>query len=120
MSAILNWLLLFVGVISGALGALLLKMGAAKLPITENILIIVYSASKNIFIISGLLLYIIPSAIWIWLLRVMPLTVLQPALSLTYVVSALLAMFFLHEEVNICRWIRIFVIMSGVLLVGKS
>jgi len=50
----------------------------------------------------------------------MPLTILQPALSLTYVVSAILAVLVLNEPVSLLRWMGILVIIAGVMIVARS
>lgn len=99
-----------------------MKWGAGKLPqhIEGGIPGVIWQVMLNPLIMTGIFLYAIPAAIWIWLLRTMPLTVLQPALSLTYVLSALLAVFVLNEHVPFMRWVGIFVIIGGVLLVARN
>ena len=99
-----------------------MKWGAGKLPQQweGGIPGLVWQVMLNPLIMAGIVMYAIPAAIWIWLLRTMPLTVLQPALSLTYVLSALLAVFFLNEHVPLMRWVGIFVIIGGVILVARN
>lgn len=117
-----NWLFVGLGICLGSLGSLCMKWGAGKLPqhIEGGIPGVIWQVMLNPLIMAGIFLYAIPAAIWIWLLRTMPLTVLQPALSLTYVLSALLAVFVLNEHVPFMRWVGIFVIIGGVLLVARN
>lgn len=122
MYPLFNWALVAVGVLMGSLGSLFMKWGAIKLPqdLTGNVFNLIYNILINPLLMLGIILYAIPAAIWIWLLRTMPLTLLQPALSLTYVISALLAVFLLNEHVSFFRWIGIFVIVFGVILVAQN
>ncbi|BBQ83228.1 TPA: EamA family transporter [Kluyvera ascorbata] len=122
MYPLFNWALVAVGVIMGSLGSLFMKWGAIKMPqdLTGNVFNLIYNILINPLLMLGIILYAIPAAIWIWLLRTMPLTLLQPALSLTYVISALLAVFLLHEHVSVLRWVGIFVIVFGVILVAQN
>lgn len=117
-----NWLLVGLGIGLGSLGSLCMKWGAGKLPQQweGGVAGLVWQVLMNPLIMAGIILYAIPAAIWIWLLRTMPLTVLQPALSLTYVLSALLAVFILHEPVPFIRWVGIFVIIGGVIIVARN
>lgn len=117
-----NWLLVALGVGIGSLGSLCMKWGAGRLPQQweGGIPGLVWQVMLNPLIMAGIVMYAIPAAIWIWLLRTMPLTVLQPALSLTYVLSALLAVFVLNEHVPLMRWVGIFVIIFGVVLVARN
>jgi drug/metabolite transporter (DMT)-like permease len=122
MNPIFNWVLVALGVLMGSLGSLLMKVGAAGLAggSDESVLSVGIRAAFNPFIVGGIVLYAIPAAIWIWLLRSMPLTILQPALSMTYVVWALLALLVLREPVPVMRWCGIAVIIAGVVLVARS
>lgn len=117
-----NWLLVAAGVLTGSIGSLCMKWGAIKLPQQweGGVRGLLWHVMMNPLIMAGIVLYAIPAAIWIWLLRTMPLTVLQPALSLTYVLSALFAVFFLNEPVSLMRWLGIVVIIGGVVLVAHN
>ena len=122
MYPLYNWLLIVLGVLLGSIGSLFMKSGAAKLPQEWDggLWGFFFRVVESPLIVAGVVLYAIPAAIWIWLLRIMPLTVVQPALALTYVVSAVFAMFFLNESVPFIRWVGIAVIVFGVVLVGRS
>ena len=62
----------------------------------------------------------------IWLLSQMTLlswadlSYVLPVTSVGYVLVALVGRFFLHEEINLSRWLGIGLIMAGVMLVGKT
>jgi len=118
----LNWLLVGAGVLMGSVGSLCMKWGAIRLGAAAEggIGQTVIAVASSPLIVAGVLLYAIPAGIWIWLLRTMPLTILQPALSLTYVVSAILAVLVLNEPVSLLRWMGILVIIAGVMIVARS
>ena len=117
-----EWVLVVSGVLAGGFGGILLKMGAKSLlaPRGGNWASLLMSALCSPSILLGLGLYLIPTVIWIWLLRTIPLTVLQPILSLTYVLTALLAPWILREPVPPQRWLGMGVIMAGIILVSRS
>lgn len=116
-----EWVLLASGVLAGALGAILLKMGARSLNLNGGTWASqLVCAIRTPSILLGLLLYLIPTVLWIWLLRTIPLTVLQPILSLSYVLTALLALWILHEPVPLQRWLGMGLIMMGILMVSRS
>ena len=69
---------------------------------------------------GAVVLYVIPLGFWIYLLRFVPISWLQPIFSLTYVLTPLLALAFLGEPVPPARWIGIGVIIVGVFLVARS
>jgi drug/metabolite transporter (DMT)-like permease len=119
--SVLEWLTIVAGVFAGAFGALLLKMGARSLvPHGDGWKGMVLGAFGNPAIILGLLLYVVPTVLWIWLLRTLPLTVLQPILSLSYILTAFLALLILREPVPLLRWAGMGLIMIGIFLVSRS
>jgi drug/metabolite transporter (DMT)-like permease len=71
-------------------------------------------------IIIALILYIIPLILWIWLLKSLPITILQPAMSLTYIITALFAYLFLGETPSIYRCIGLALVIIGVIIISKG
>lgn len=116
----MSWMLLMVGVLMSALGGLFMKIGAVQIQYTEGIVGIVNQVIFNWKIIIGVLMYIIPVAIWIFLLKKIELSFLQPLFSTVYVVTPFLASMFLHEEVATTRWLGIVVIILGVIIIARN
>lgn len=112
-------LFVFLGALLSAAGGILLKLGAMQLPPLHSI-IDLFAIFLNWRIMAGLSLYFIPAVIWILLLRKVELSLLQPLMSMVYVVTPLLAVYYLGEHVSVLRWTGIGVIVIGVVIVSKS
>jgi len=118
---LLDWALIGIGVLAGSFGALLLKWGARSLSAggggwASQLLRALGTPS----ILLGLALYLVPTVLWIWLLRNIPLSVLQPILSVSYVLTAILALWILREPVPLQRWLGMGLIMVGIFMVSRS
>lgn len=106
-------ILILIGIVLSSIGALLLKLGAIEIVYNKRLGEIGIQIISNWKIIAGLLFYFIPALIWIFLLKKINLTFLQPFFSLVYVVTPIFSIFFLGETISITRWIGIFVIILG-------
>lgn len=104
----------------GATGTILLKVGAERVVYSDGLNHLVLSALKNPPLVSGFILQMIPLVAWVVLLKYMPLTKLQPMIALTYVVTPILAVVFLGEQVGALRAAGIGLIVLGVVLVSAS
>lgn len=116
----LQLLLVLAGIALGAISALFLKIGATSIDYREGYMQALWQMTLNPYIVGGLILYTIPTLLWIVLLKSMPLSLLQPLLALTYVVTPLMAMLFLYEPVSLGRWLGIGIIVLGVCVVARS
>lgn len=112
--------LIVVCVLLGALGGLLLKAGAVKVDYSKDFVATAVDASTQPQILAGVLLYALPLVGYVVLLKSVPLSVLQPILALTYVVTPLFGRIALDEPVPATRWVGIGVIVVGVAIVGTS
>ena len=117
-----QFILIVLGVASGSIGAVFLKSGVeAVYPRTpDKIAIFFLNSLLEPKILIALILYIIPLLLWIWLLKTLPITILQPAMSLTYVLTAILAHIFLDETLSINRIIGIGFIIIGVIVISMT
>lgn len=103
-----------------AVGTILMKIGAMRLPVFSLSLGYATAFLTNLHILLGFLLYLIPAFLWVYLLGRLPVSVVQPILALTYVVTPLLAMIWLGEGIPALRWLGIGTIVAGVAMVGLS
>jgi drug/metabolite transporter (DMT)-like permease len=117
---LLNVVLFASGILLGSAGGVLLKYGAGSLPKFEPTLAYAVAFISNIYILGGFFLYLIPALIWTYLLSKLPVSVVQPVLALTYVVTPILATLFLKESVPMLRWFGILIIVCGVGIVAVS
>ena len=112
--------LIALGILLGSLGAICFKHGAGQTHGVQLSLDLLWRTATNPFIAMGFLLYVIPAAIWIYLLGRWPVSQLQPIMSLTYVCTPLFAMWLLGEPMSAVRWLGVSVIVVGVAIVAQS
>ena len=65
------------------------------------------------------LCYAAASILWMYIIKNFPLSMAYPMVSISYVFGMFAAMIFFHEEIPLTRWIGVFLIMSGCILVVK-
>lgn len=114
------WMLIFIGILMSAAGSFFLKVGAVQIHYTSDYFEVARQVVFNWKIFLGVMMYFIPVLIWIFLLKKVELSFLQPLFSLVYVVTPILASVFLHESVSSARWLGIGVIMVGVIIVART
>lgn len=68
----------------------------------------------------GLALFGVSAVFWLVVLSRTPLSVAYPFVGVTYVLIVIISRFFLHEEVPLLRWLGVFVVALGIVLVGLS
>ncbi|WAH38828.1 hypothetical protein [Alicyclobacillus dauci] len=70
------------------------------------------------WVIGGIILYVVATVIWIFLLNKLSLSLLYPLQSLAYVAAIFISIFIFHEHVPPLRWVGVGVILVGVSLVA--
>lgn len=95
-----------------AVGQILFKVGADRLVDFH-----LRSFLTNPFIIFAILIYAFTILIWIYVLRLLPLSVAYPINSLAFIFVPLAAYFFLEESINIFSFIGGILIISGIFLI---
>lgn len=118
-------ILFFVGILMGASGGILMKVGADQLGHQEihsitQLIHYIFLLFTNIPSLVGVCLYFLSAVVWAYLLTKLPISFVQPILALTYVVTPILAIVLLHENVPFARWIGILVIIAGVFIVART
>lgn len=88
------------------------KFGANKLEF--NIL----SIATNIEIIAGIIMYAIAGTLLILSFRGGEVSVLYPIIATSYIWVSFLSIYFLGEAMNLFKWLGIFAIVSGIVLIG--
>ena len=116
----IHWMLLLAGVLMSAVGGLFLKIGAVQIQYDSGSVDIIRQVLFNWKIIAGVMMYFIPVLIWIFLLKSVDLSFLQPLFSMVYVVTPVLASIVLSESVTPARWLGIATIIVGVVIVARS
>jgi drug/metabolite transporter (DMT)-like permease len=99
----------------GSVGDSLLSRGMRDTgSISLHNLITVFAALRDPWIVLGILFLLGFFAAYTTALSWADLTYVLPATSLGYVLLALIARFFLHEQISLTRWLGILLISSGV------
>ena len=88
------------------------KFGAEKL--TFNI----FSIITNVELLTGLALYAVGGVLILISFRGGELSVLYPILATSYIWVSFLSIYFLNEVMNIFKWVGIFVIIAGIILIN--
>lgn len=79
------------------------------------------SLFTNYYLMAGLLLYLIGAGLLIIALKYGELSVLYPVFATSYIwVSLLSPRFFATDYMNLYKWVGIFIIISGVYLIGRG
>ncbi len=76
------------------------------------------AAVANPWVLSGALLLALHLGLYAGALSVADLSLVMPITAASYPIGAVLARFFLHEEVNLARWVGTAVITLGVAVVA--
>ena len=117
---IFDYFLVAAGVLLSALGSIFLKLGAARVDHDVGLASSLIQAGLEWRLYVGALCYFIPVAIWIYLLKKVDITFLQPLFALVYIVTPVLAIFWLNESVPLTRWVGVVVIMLGISIVART
>lgn len=87
-----------------------------SLTLRENFLTIFLSP----YMLSGLVIYSIATLFWMYLLGKYQYSYIYPMMSITYIFSFFFAIFLFGETVSLQKWIGVFVIISGIFLIGSD
>ncbi len=72
----------------------------------------------NYYLIIGMILYAIGGILMIISFRGGEVSVLYPILATSYIWVSFLSIFFLNETMNVFKWLGVFVIFFGIVLIG--
>ena len=59
------------------------------------------------------------SILWMYIIKHFPFSMAYPMISLSYVMGMLAAIIFFHEQISLARWIGVFLILGGCVLIAK-
>ncbi|MBI2865680.1 MAG: EamA family transporter [Chloroflexi bacterium] len=77
-------------------------------------------AFTNAYVLGGFSFIFLGSVFWLSVISRVPLSFAYPLLSLSYVLVVIMAWLILKENVSLTRMVGIFIIVSGVVVVGLS
>ena len=86
----------------------------------SNIMPVGIKVATNPFIIGGLICYVLSVVVWLMVLSRNEVSMAYPLTSIAFILTALVAYFFLGEQLSIVRVGGIFVIILGIYLLTRS
>jgi drug/metabolite transporter (DMT)-like permease len=114
-----NILLIFTSIIMGAIGQILLKVGANKLGNINTSIEGLFSIIKNYYILVGLVLFGTSFLLWVKILTKNELSYVYPMVSVSYIIIILASKFLFNEPFTANKIIGIIAIISGVFIINK-
>ena len=112
-------------ILLGACGQILMKHGMSQLGeingiselISPNTLL---KLITNWAVVLGVILYIITLPLWLGALSTLNVSFMYPLLSLGYIITAVIALIFLKENIALLRWVGIVVVIIGCFFIGRA
>jgi len=105
-------LLLLAGTVLGAAGQVLFKIGASG---REALL-----SFFNLWLLSGLIAYVLGTFVWIYALSKVRLTIVYPFTALTFVLVYVFGVLILHEPIAAKALLGIVLVLAGLFLVSTT
>ena len=116
-----RYLILLAVILTASFGDVLLSHGMSQVgSVSIHNLGLLFTALKNPWVISGIVLLLGFFASYLTALSWADLTFVLPSTSFSYVIVALLSHFWLHEYVSPYRWLGILMIVCGVGFVANG
>ena len=116
--------LIMLGVLLNAAAQIFLKAGMRRIGhfdfIWGNIVPITTQVAGNVFVLGGLLCYVISVAVWLLVLSRVEVSFAYPLLSVGYIVNAVAGYYLFQENLSLTRITGILIICVGVYFVTKS
>ena len=114
--------LLAICIFGAALGQISLKSGIGQIGEISSIGQLFNAGTllrmfTNVRILAGLLCYGIAAILWLGAMSTLNVSFMYPLLSLSYVITALVALIFLRENITPLHWVGIFLVVGGCLVI---
>ena len=116
-------ILILICVVIGGFAQVYMKLGVTKLGgvelkdlISKRLVSIIFDK----YVFTGIILYTITTFLWFVILSKADLSFAYPLAALGYIVTALLAKLYFHEDITLIRWFGILLIIGGAYLVIRS
>jgi multidrug transporter EmrE-like cation transporter len=122
--SLLNFSLIFIGVMLNAAAQILMKSGTNAIGHFEfsmaNVMPIGWKLATEWHIVTALFCYGISVVVWILALSRVPVSIAFPMLSMAYVVNAVAAKYLLGEDFNVTKLVGMGVIIIGVIIISRA
>jgi multidrug transporter EmrE-like cation transporter len=116
--------LIMLGVMLNAAAQLFLKEGMRRIGHFEfvwaNFVPIALQVSMNVFVLAGLVCYVVSVGVWLMVLSRVEVSFAYPLLSVGYIVNAVAGYYLFQEDLSLTRITGILIICVGVYFVTRS
>jgi len=116
--------LILLGVLLNAAAQVLLKEGMRRIGhfdfVWSNVVPIGLQVAGNVFVLGGLLCYVVSVAVWLLVLSRVEVSFAYPLLSVGYIVNAVAGYYLFQENLSLTRITGILIICVGVYFVTRS
>jgi uncharacterized membrane protein len=111
-----------VTVLSTVASQILFKRGVSGISLasSSNLAVIIKSVLLNFYIMGGLFFSAVSIISWMFALSKVKLSYAYPFMSLTFPLVLLFSTIIFNEGISLGRWIGIFVIMVGLIIVARN
>jgi len=100
-------------------GQVLMKYGLTKVGVFSFTWDYFYRLFTNWQFICCGLCYGAGSVLWMYIIKHFPFSMAYPMVSLSYVMGMFAAIIFFHEQIPLTRWVGVFLILTGCVLIAK-
>ena len=108
-----------VAVIVGSIGTILIKIGTNKMPAIGFSFQSLWQIATNIYIISGIILYVASFPAYSYILQKMNVSIAYPIFtSLSFATVILISTIFLKESLTIVQILGLLLVVGGISLIG--
>lgn len=116
------YVFVLISIVLGAVGQVLMKLGATKLNPAESKTLVATLLKMFIqpFIIEGLICYALSAVFWIFGLQRLPLSQAYPMVAAGYVIVFILAVLLFKETISPAKIGGLLMIVLGVIVLAKS
>jgi multidrug transporter EmrE-like cation transporter len=122
--SLLNFSLIFIGVMLNAAAQILMKAGTNAIGHFEfslaNVIPVGWKLATEWHIVTALFCYGVSVVVWILALSRVPVSIAFPMLSMAYVVNAVAAKYLLGEDFNVTKLVGMGVIIIGVIIISRA
>jgi drug/metabolite transporter (DMT)-like permease len=117
--------LVFICVLFSAAGQILMRTGMAQVGEITSIqqlfnLGTIVRMFTNLYVVGGILCFASMIVVWLAAISSLEISFAYPLASLVYVIAAVAALIFLKEDITLLRWVGIFFVVGGCVLISLS
>jgi len=118
-------IVLFVAIAMGAVGQIGMKAGMNRVRERaggelESFVKALPKIFSDLYVLGGITIYVISTALWLWVLSKVDLSFAYPCISISYIIIILAGRWIFRECIDGWKIAAIALILSGVILLGFS